>query len=153
MAFIFEVVPEKDREFFKSMKLMNCWGNHALDLPQDKKWCADRERNAYLVGIGGGHNEMPYFYDLWWDGYTIRMEVSEAGNGNYETGVNIIWNIWKIPICENLWQRKDEIINIIVDAFSVFSGWCNPKRLNSIAVDIKCEPEIVKVTDFAKRNR
>ena len=141
MAFVFEKVPEEDWEFFRSMGLKDCWGARLLDITERSKWCADRERNAYLVGIGGGYQDMPHFYDLWWNGYTIRMEVVETGDGNYDTKVNIIWNIWRIPIPKEIWDKRDEIMGLITEAFSVYSGWCKPKFLGSIEVSIKCEPE------------
>ena len=144
MSFIFERVPDKDRDFFMSMGLKNCWGSDTLDLPSDKMWSADRERNAYLIAIGGGYHDMPYFYDLWWNGYTIRMEVVETGDGNYSTKVNIIWNIWRISIPKEIWDKKDEIIGLITEAFSVYSGWCEPKFLGSINVSIKFEPEMME---------
>ena len=143
MSFVFEIVPEKDYGFFESMGLKNCWNNDTFSLSKDTKWCADRERNAFLVGIGGGHDDMPNFFDLWWNGYTIRMEVVETGNGNYNTKVNIIWNIWRIPIHKKIWNKRDEIMALINEAFSVYSGWCEPKFLGSINVSIKCEPEKV----------
>lgn len=75
MAFVFEKVPEKDYKFFKSMGLKNCWGNGSFSLSKDTKWCADRDRNAYLVRIGGGFNDMPNFHDFWWNGYAIPLPV------------------------------------------------------------------------------
>lgn len=100
MAFVFEKVPVEDWEFFMSMGLKDCWGSREFDLNKDTKWCADRERNAYLVDIGGEYREMPYYYDLWWNGYTIRMEIGEGGSGNYDVGVNIVWFIHRVPIPE-----------------------------------------------------
>lgn len=144
MAFVFEKVPEADWDFFRSMGLKDCWGIRSFNLTKRSKWCADRERNVYLVGIGGGYHDMPHFYDLWWNGYTIRMEVVETGDGNYNTKVNIIWNILRIPIPKGIWNKRDEIIDLITEAFSVYSGWCKPKFIGSITVSIKCEPEIME---------
>ena len=149
MAFVFEKVPEEDREFFKSMGLKDCWGSRSKYLCKDTEWCADRERNAYLVGIGGGYQDMPYFYDLWWNGYTIRMEMYEGGSGNYDIGVNIVWFIHRIPIPEEIWDHRDEIVQMIKDGFSVNEGWCRKEKLISIDVKIMCEPEIAD--DYDRR--
>ena len=143
MAFIYEVVPEKDYDFFISMGLKNCWGNDTLTLSKGStKWCADRERNAYIVNIGGGYDEMPYFHDLWWNGTVIRMETLCSGSGNYETGVDMIWILKKIPVPKELLESKDEITGMINEAFSLNSGWCNKKYLKSVTVKIECEPTI-----------
>lgn len=143
MAFVFEKVPEKDYEFFKSMGLKNCWGNGTYLLINGMQWCADRERNAYLVGIGGGYDEMPYFYDLWWNGYVIRMETKRGGKGNYDTGVDIIWIIKRIPIPRDIWEYRNDIIIMINEAFSVNQDRCPTEYLKSISVRIDCEPEKV----------
>ncbi|WP_019679467.1 hypothetical protein [Ruminococcus flavefaciens] len=143
MAFIYEVVPEKDHDFFISMGLKNCWGNDTLNLSEGStKWCADRERNAYIVNIGGGHDDMPYFHDLWWNGTVIRLETLCGGSGNYETGVDMVWFIQKIPVPKELWRYRDEIRDIINEAFSINSGWCNKKHLRSVKVVFECEPTI-----------
>ncbi|MBP3339274.1 MAG: hypothetical protein J6L69_07710 [Lachnospiraceae bacterium] len=142
MGFVYEVVPEEDREFFKSMGLKDCWGREGKNLSEYTEWCADREKNAYLVGIGGGLHEMPYFYDFWWNGNTIRMEISEGGSGNYETGVDIIWIIEKLPIPQKVWKNRDEIMKMIEEAFSVDSSGCKKQFLKSISVRFDCEPEM-----------
>lgn len=146
MSFIYEVVPEKDTKFFESMGLKNCWGNsELLFLAGHTKWCADRERNAYLVAMGGGyHGEMPYFYDLWWKGNVVRIEAERGGKGNYEMGIDIIWFINRVPIPEKIWESKDEIMEMIEEAFGINSSWCEEKDLKSITVKIECEPEIMR---------
>ncbi len=145
MAFVFEKVPEKDYEFFKSMGLKNFWGTDSLSLSKgDTTWCANREKNAYLVAIGGGHADIPEYHDLWWNGHIVRMETLEAGNGNYDTGVNIIWIIKKIPIPRSIWIYKDDVLQMINEAFSVDLDWCRAEHLKSISVKIECEPEMVE---------
>ena len=145
MAFIYEVVPEKDYEFFKSMGLKNCWGSDALTLNEGyTKWSANREKNAYLVDIGGGLGEVPHFYDLWWNKYVIRMEMYESGSGNYDVGVNICWVIEKISIPKNIWNYKYDVLKMINEAFLVNKGWCRSEYLKSINVKIDCEPEMME---------
>ncbi|MDE7400257.1 MAG: hypothetical protein K2N06_12130 [Oscillospiraceae bacterium] len=87
---------------------------------------------------------MPNYYDLWWNGYTIHMEVGEGGGGSYDTKVDFIWNIWKIPVPKKIWDKKNEIVELITEAFSVCSGWCEPRFLGSISVIIRCEPEMMQ---------
>jgi len=142
MGFVYEIVPEEDWEFFRSMKLKDCWGAMYKILSKDTKWCADRERNAYLVGIGGGYAGMPHFYDLWWNGNVIRMETTSREIRNDEEGFDIKWIIHKIPIPEKIWSCKDEIKDMIEEAFSVNESWCKGRKIDSIKVVFRCEPEI-----------
>ncbi len=144
MAFVFEKVPERDYKFFESMGLKNCWGNSSLSLSADTKWCADRERNAYLVRIGGGYNDMPSFHDFWWNGYTIRMEIVRTSTGNYDDGINIIWSIMTLPIPNELWEKQEEILKMLNEAFSIDLGWCEREEVKSISVKIMCTPEKAK---------
>ena len=43
-------------------------------------------------------HEVPEFYDLWWDGNVIRMEITSREIRNAEAGYDITWNIHRIPI-------------------------------------------------------
>lgn len=143
MSFICEIVPEKDYNFFRSMGLKNFWGNGSLTFTEGRtKWCADRERNAFLVNVGGGHAEVPHFHDLWWNGNVIRLETSDGGSGNYEVGVKIIWFVEKLPVPQKLWEYKDEIVKLVYEALSVDRSWCDKKFLRSISVKFECEPQM-----------
>lgn len=140
MSFVFEKVPEKDHDFFKSMGLKNCWGNKLLDVSSDTMWCVDRERHAYLVEIGGGYHDMPYFYDFWLNGHILRLEAARGGSGNSDIGVNIIWFVSRIPVPESIWESRKDLVIMIKEAFSVNQAWYDYKSIKSISVSIKCEP-------------
>lgn len=144
MAFVKEVVPEKDREFWLSMELKNCWGNAPHPLLKSRTWCADRERNAYLIGIGGGMHDLPLFYDLWWNGIITRVEALEASTGNATTGIHMVWNIIKVPIPEEIWEKRSDVMELIKDAFYVEINIKLKKFVKSITVNINCVPELKK---------
>ena len=144
MGFVYEVVPEEDREFFKSMGLKDCWGIKLLNLSKYTKWCADRERNIFLVNIGGGYRDMPRYYDLWWNGNVIRVEVEEGGRGSYDVGVDIVWNINRVPIPASMWKYKEDIMKSLQEAFLINLGWCEEEFLRTISVKMNCEPEKVE---------
>lgn len=143
MAFIYEIVPEKDYGFFKSMRLKNERNSFNFEFkPGSTGWSADRKQNAYLVRISGGHGEIPLFYDLWWNGDIIRMEVSSGGSGDYYCGYKHKWFIENLPIPKKLWNKKDDIISLINEAFSVDYGWKDPDHVISIEVVFEREPKI-----------
>ena len=145
MAFVYEIVPEKDYEFFKSMQLRDCSGAEKFTLNEKRtKWCADRQRNAFLIDIGGGYGDIPHFHDLWWNGCVTRIITSRGGKGNYKSGIDIIWFVKKMPISQELWIHRLDIYNLIRDGLYVDSSWCPKEYLKSVSVIFECEPQIQK---------
>lgn len=51
-------------------------------------------------------HDLPLFYDLWWNGIITRVEVQKGSKGSVAVGVDVIWNIMKVPISEELWGKK-----------------------------------------------
>ena len=142
MAFIYEVIPENDRELVLSMGFKDFTGYRPLLISSRARWCADRERNAFLKGIGGGMRDIPLFFDLWWNGEVVHIEVNDLGSeGNMNDGYDLNWNILKIIIPEFLWNKKDEILDMINEAFSINNAGIETKYVNSINVNIRCMPE------------
>ena len=143
MAFIYEVVPEKDYDFFKSMGIKNFWGNGDFSFsPEKTKWSANYEKNAYLINVGGGHADVPHFHDFWWNGTIIRIETAGGGKGNYKTGVEIYWFVKKLIIPRKFMKNKSEIVEMVLDALKVDPDWCDMKYLKSIHAIMDCEPTI-----------
>ena len=113
MAFVYEVVPEKDKEFWVSLGIKNCWGIDLLRFATGSVWCADRERNAYLIGVGGGMHDVPLMSDLWWNGNVIRIEWDDnqnTGNRRLPKGLSVVWNIHKIFIPPSIMDQKDTVV-------------------------------------------
>lgn len=138
MAFVCEIVQEKDFDFFKSMGLKNCWGTDPkIFLPGRTEWIADRVRNAFLVAIGGGMHDVPLIYDLWWNGYVVRLEVEDfRSEGNRRESFKFVWDVNKILIPKSIWEKRDLIIKMIEEAMSVNQGGVKKANLNSIIVNL-----------------
>lgn len=138
MAFVYEIVQEKDYDFFKSMGLKNCWGTKPLIfLPGRSEWTADRVRNAFLVAIGGGMLDVPNFYDLWWNGYVVRLEVEDFRcEGNRRESFKLVWDVYKIYVPKAVWEKRDLIIKMIEEAMLVNQGGVEKAHLNSIIVNM-----------------
>lgn len=133
MSFVYEIVPEKDYEFFNSMRLPNPVIKGYISIVKGDCWCADRERNAYIIELGGGMYDMPYFIDLWWNGCIIEMQAEEYGkriNGKVVVG----WRVVDIPIPINYWSKKDLIVSIIKEGL---------KELKQNSFEDMLEPQIL----------
>lgn len=138
MAFVYEIVQEKDFDFFKSMGLKNCWGTKPqIFLPGRSTWTADRVRNAFLVAIGGGMHDVPNYYDLWWNGYIVRLEVEDfRSEGNRRESFKLVWDVYKIYVPKAVWEKRDLIIKMIEEAMLVNQGGVEEANLNSIIVNM-----------------
>ena len=137
MAFVYEVVPEKDKEFWVSLGIKNCWGIDLLRFATGSVWCADRERNAYLIGVGGGMHDVPLMSDLWWNGNVIRIEWDDnqnTGNRRLPKGLSVVWNIHKIFIPPSIMDQKDTVVKMVEEAFSVDCDGAKKENVLSISV-------------------
>ncbi len=73
MSFVYEEVGENNRELWNSIGWKN-WGNDPMFFSKTRRWSIDKEKNEYLIAIGG-YIDMPTYYDFSYDGRIIRMEV------------------------------------------------------------------------------
>lgn len=140
MAFIYEIVPEKDYAFFNSMHLKSPLGKGYICLSKYTKWCADKENNVYLIPHGGGLGDTPHFADLWYDGCIINIEIKQYGkriNGSVMVG----WNVINLFIPEKIQNKTNFIVDIIKKALSVYRYIENEEMLEP---KISCEPQKAK---------
>lgn len=149
MAFVYEIVQEKDYDFFKSMGLKNCWGTKPqIFLPGRSTWTADRVRNAFLVPIGGGMYDVPIYYDLWWNEYVVRLEVEDCrSEGNRRESFRLVWDVYKIYIPKPIWEKRDLIIKMIEEAMLVDQDGVDEENLNSIIVNMS-NATCIEVEDY-----
>jgi len=144
MAFVFENIPDKDLEVLKSLKIKDWSGAQLHPFRTGEKWCVDRERNAFSIALGGGREDMPLYWSFWWNNQETRIEViRRSGGGNIETGWYIKREIVRIPVPQNLFDKRDELMKMIEEAFSIDAGYHKAGTVKSISVEIKCLPEIV----------
>ncbi len=144
MAFVYEIIQEKDFDFFESMGLKNCWGTKPQTLlPVRSDWIADRGRNAFLIAIGGGMHDVPLIYDFWWNGYVVRLEVEDfRSEGNRRENFKLVWDVNKILIPKSVWEKRDLILKMIEEAMLVNQGGVKKANLNSIIVNMSNATEI-----------
>lgn len=124
MAFVNEKIPSSDREWFNSFQLKDPFTRKLLE---SRSWTIDRERNAFLVGLGGQgiyDSDIPMYYALIWNNNIIYMDTFSAGNGNVSSGIEMFWKITKIEAPGNLLQDQDEMMALIKEAFDAkgFAG-------------------------------
>ncbi|MBR4305289.1 MAG: hypothetical protein IKT78_00400, partial [Ruminiclostridium sp.] len=62
MAFVCEKISSEDLKYVRSLGIKDCTG-HGLKhfLEGLSGWSIDRDRQAFLIALGGGYKDMPYF--------------------------------------------------------------------------------------------
>ena len=146
MAFVYERVRPEDEELWNSIGWKS-WNGRAESFSLYNRWCIDRERNACLLAIGG-FIDMPDYYDFCYKGVIVRMEVSVWGEDVSEPGgprrETLEWYIDNICIPESIWEDREEIVELIKEAFSVNTSAAPASRISSISVEIENEPKRVE---------
>ena len=119
MAFVNEEIPEADKaKVDPTVMSIQGWRGSI-----DSRWTIDRERNIFMVGIGGGGPERQLLYALSFDGEIVRFRAGRLAtpiNGNKANGYDLEWWVFDFNIPECLQSRHEEIVKIIEEA--ILSG-------------------------------
>jgi len=149
MAFVNEdITEEKDIELFNLFNFKNPVSDEKL---RPRKWTIDREREAFVVGLGGRgfyDSEIPTFYALVWKRNVIILETYSKGQGNYSTGIEMWWKISKIKAPEILIQDQQTIINLIKGAFDAQGFAYERDRVTRVNFDYIAKPSFVKEVKY-----
>jgi hypothetical protein len=119
MAFVNEVISEADKSKYGAFNFKSPFTG---DPVSPRKWAIDRERDAFLVslgGRGGERSEIPAFFVLVWKGEVIRFDAFTKGRGDAQSGVEKWWNIFAISIPKHLESQREEILQLIREAIEV----------------------------------
>jgi len=75
MAFVCEKIPSEDLEYVRSLGIKD-WSGHRLHhfFEGISGWSIDRSRQAFLIALGGGYDDMPYFWAFLYKGSECRIE-------------------------------------------------------------------------------
>ena len=123
MAFVNEAIPEQDKQ--KVNSLINYQSISAIDSRVHQFrcpswWTVDRERDIYLVDLGGGGGpddigRMPYAI-LVIDGQVVLFNVVLKGAGNSTIGLRWHKDVYNLNIPQFFESRREEIKQLIRDA-------------------------------------
>ncbi len=146
MAFVYERVRPEDEELWNSIGWKS-WNGRAESFSLYNRWCIDRERNACLLAIGG-FIDMPDYYDFCYKGVIVRMEISEWAEVVSKPGeprkADFYWRVNNMSIPESIWEDREEIVELIKEAFSVNTSAAPTSRARNIFVEVRCEPKRVE---------
>lgn len=132
MAFVNEVMPERDRAEFEAVINYENLKKQApyipefpppTNLPLPIWWTIDRERGVYVLAVIGEGREQLDYYALVIDGKAIVFNVDQKSKGNDSTGLERHWNIYDLRIPAELASRQEEIKQLIREGLEEKAYW------------------------------
>ena len=142
MSFVYEMVGEENEKVWESIGWKDYFENSMI-FYEKYYWSCDKLREIYLIEIGK-YIDTPLYYDMYYKGFIIRMEVTDAAHGELNTGVCFLWKINNIYIPKAIWMEKENILNAVQEAFSVVRNLVSEDKVIEINVEIMCEPTCVE---------
>ncbi|MBK6639341.1 MAG: hypothetical protein IPH08_00100 [Rhodocyclaceae bacterium] len=132
MAFVNEKISEQDWEWvaklvnYECIKAISRW-IHKFHIPSF--WTVDRERNAFLIQLGGGGSpddigRMPYAV-LILDGQVIVFNVVRRGTGDGTVGRHVIDEVHELIVPSVLELRREGIKQLLREALEE-DTYCRP---------------------------
>lgn len=122
MAFVYEKLTEKDKEYVASFQLPFPL-SHSMLASIHREWVADRKRGLFFIGVGGqgflnSEEYPPSFYYLIWDGQLIRMQAYYARSGNMKEIKKYTFKVHRILAPLTLKDKSQVLIETIKEAIT-----------------------------------
>ena len=117
MAFVYEKLSKKDKEFIASFKLPYPLSRSMMaDIP--RCWAADREREMFFVSVGGqgfhfSEEYPPSYYYLIWCGQLIMMQSYYKAIGNMQEKRKYIYKVHCI-LAPNILESQSALIAEVI---------------------------------------
>lgn len=97
--------------------------------PPDSIWAADRDRNAYLIQLGGrgspdDEGRMPYVV-LIADGHVVLFNTVVFGTGGHSEGIRRTVEVHNLIIPLSLESRREEVTQLIREGL-IEDAFCCP---------------------------
>lgn len=116
MAFVNEEIPESDKpKVDPTVMSIQGWRSDSIS----SRWTIDRERDIFMVWIGGSGPEIPIIYALSFGGEIVRFRAGRLMspiNGDKKNGYDLEWWVFDFNIPESLQSRSEEIMQLIAEA-------------------------------------
>lgn len=121
--------------------------------PIGSKWVIDHERNAFLVS-GGAHPEMQTTEMHVGNDVVIinqnKRHIARARARHEPMVYDIYVDIDRVFIPQSMEYKKEEILSMVREAFTVFGFSCDASRNDSVTVENLDDPTFIKIVEQTK---
>lgn len=151
MAFVYEeITREEDVKYFDELKFENPINKSPIRAVMSEKygfkqkWMIDRERDVFIVALGGGgsrHSEFPMYYSMIFPSKRkeIRFTTISESEGNGIDGIHLFWevNVYQLPyeyrtdrsIMKEIYEMikealiaEEKVCKILSTKFNIYEG-------------------------------
>jgi hypothetical protein len=139
MPFVNETIAEADKAKYEAYGFKSPFRNEFV---APKKWVIDRERDVFLICLGGQgreRSEIPLIFVLVWKGEIIRFDTFYKGHGDPQAGQEFWWNVLDIVIPSLLKSKKTEIFQLIREALTEYGDGIDSKYVKATHIGISPE--------------
>jgi len=142
MAFVNEEISESDQIRIDYGSLRDPQNQQKLS--GSPKWTVDRERDAFLIRLGGGLSRedyhIPYYFLFSFKEERIMVQAFQKRMPSDDPMLEVlIWQIIRLELPENFQTSRKETLQILKEAFMVYgktgTKWAH-LYLKSVEVDV-----------------
>ncbi|MGE4578465.1 MAG: hypothetical protein AB7F21_02915 [Desulfuromonadales bacterium] len=127
MAFVNEKIPEADQESINYGALRDPQGGRPLVDSTLPRWAVDRERDAFLLRLGGGATredyQVPFYFLFCWQGARMRVDayrrIQTSSAPKFKT---LTWEIIRLHLPETLPASLEETMQMLSEAFDTYGS-------------------------------
>lgn len=152
MAFRNELISNEDQEriHYHSFKDM-CGSSQNLIGIGEPRWTVDREKDAYLLKLGGGMDRedyhVPHYFLLSLRGEQIRIDAFRRRIPSDDPRLStVVWEVIALRAAKYLSASRDDIARALAEAFAAYgsTGFAEGSHINlkSVLVDFSRMQEV-----------
>jgi hypothetical protein len=140
MSFRSEEISDADHEKYKCASLAAYrFGGRDSDCVRFANWTIDRERNSFLVFLGGGIGPFPERFALVWNGEIVVLECSSRRRRDegIPTAVAVDYRVLGIYLTPALMNRREELLALVREALDAYGNIGDRTNVETVTVTIE----------------
>ncbi|MGY6277024.1 hypothetical protein [Methylomonas sp. MgM2] len=133
MSFVIEKIPQEELARPDADQI-------GFNLQLSTRWAVDRNRDAFIILTkkeGGPYEgtQVTDYYTLSWKNEFIHIAADPLPKTFTGQGAVMSWRVHKLTLPKVLQSQKDEVLQLIRDAFGAIGEFFNGKRFISVDVE------------------